>query len=129
MGNQRERSEVRAAALTSLGVLLAALLACGGKQGATAPPRAPQRAVQTPARAAGCASDYQCQYGQKCVKDSLSFEGVCAQPVTSYGVPVYQPPSPNSLQPGTGECSFDTECTIGFRCVKSSGGLYGNCLR
>jgi hypothetical protein len=78
---------------------------------------------------AGCSGDFECKFGQKCVKDSLAFKGICATPVNEYGVPQPGTPSGGSLGPGTGNCQFDTQCPIGFKCVKSSGGLYGNCMK
>lgn len=72
-----------------------------------------------------CSSDYGCSLGQKCVKDSMQYQGVCAEGVNSYGAP----PSSESMGPGQGQCSFDTECPIGFRCIKNSGGLRGNCMK
>lgn len=76
-----------------------------------------------------CTSDYSCPGGWHCMKDSNAMSGICAQGVNRVGVPMYSPPDPGSVRPGTGQCSFDTECPVGFRCVKTSGGMRGNCMR
>lgn len=76
-----------------------------------------------------CRSDLDCGVGNKCAKDSLAFEGVCARAVDQYGLPTYESPDPGSIGPGEGQCSFDTECPVGFKCVKTSGGLRGNCMK
>jgi len=109
--------------IVALLLILAALLACGGENNAAKGPSAYNQSTAT------CSSDYDCTYGWKCVKDSLSFRGICARSVNKYGTPDFAPPSPNSMGMGSGNCQFTTDCPIGFQCVKSSGGLYGNCLK
>ncbi len=77
-----------------------------------------------------CSSDFNCNYGQKCVKSSLSSQGECADVVDSYGNKLNNyTPSTDSIYPGKGSCSFDNECPTGFRCHKATGSLYGNCLK
>jgi hypothetical protein len=86
--------------------------------------------VASAAFAQECFSDYDCDYGSKCVKDQFATEGTCAQKVNRYDVPVYTPPDPNSVMPGgKGDCQFDTQCPIGFECVKGDGQLYGHCMK
>lgn len=108
--------------LLGITAIVAALLACGG--GASQTTR-----TTTPSGPQTCSSDYGCPAGQRCAKDSLQMQGVCAQTVTQYGTPTYSQPDPNSTGPGKGECSFNTDCPIGFKCVKNSGGLRGNCMK
>lgn len=116
--------------LLPLLVVLVALLACGAPNTAPQSPRHTSSGTpQAQAGAPRCSNDYACAAGEQCVKDSLAFEGVCAQTVNANGIPEYRPPRSNSIGPGTGNCSFDMECAIGFRCVKTSGGLYGNCMK
>jgi hypothetical protein len=84
----------------------------------------------TAAIAQKCSSDYDCDYGSKCVKDQFAFEGICAQKVNKYDIPVYTPPDPNSIKPGgKGDCQFDTQCPVGFECVKGDGQIYGHCMK
>lgn len=86
--------------------------------------------LATAAVAAKCYSDYDCEYGWKCVKDQYQMEGICAQKVNKYDLPVNTPPDPNSVMPGKkGDCQFDTNCPIGFECVKGDGQLYGHCFK
>jgi len=87
---------------------------------------APTTAATAPT---GCSSDFECGFGNLCVKDSGAFNGVCARAVNQYGTPTHQAPRSDSLRPGVGQCSFDTECSVGFRCVKTAGGLRGNCMK
>jgi len=113
-----EDAERRRAALQAVG---AGLRAAGDSLSASSGPSA----VNAPE----CSSDFQCKYGQRCVKDSGAFRGICATSVNRAGTPSFEPPRSNSVGPGKGECSFDTQCPVGFRCVKTSGGLRGNCLK
>jgi hypothetical protein len=96
----------------------------GGGGGAAYP------ASETQAVAAKtCSNDYECAYGQTCIKQHLQFEGVCAQAVNQYGAPVYTPPRNNSWGPGgPGECVYDTQCPFGFTCIKGDA-LMGTCMR
>lgn len=125
-------------------LLLAALLACAGTEVPGRPPAIgsePQSNAgsterqYTPgeptvlASPRQCRSDFDCGMGHKCAKDSLAFQGVCAQVVNEYGTPTYASPESDSIGPGKGQCAFDTECPFGFRCVKTSGGLRGNCMK
>lgn len=99
----------------------------------TAPTVAPfprSRPVETSAGgSAGCSSDFECGFGNLCVKGQNSFKGTCAKAVNEFGNPTFTPPRTNSVGPGgEGQCAFDTECPIGFRCVKGSA-LRGNCMK
>jgi hypothetical protein len=85
--------------------------------------------VTTPSRK-GCSSDYDCQYGSRCLKGFTRTQGTCAQSVNEFGTPTFAPPSPNSIMPGgDGDCSWDTECPIGFQCRKPLGQIKGHCLK
>ena len=79
---------------------------------------------------AKCRSDYDCVYGQRCLKGQFQYDGVCADTVNQYGVKDYSAPNPGSLGPGgSGQCQFDTQCSVGFRCYKQGYSLYGHCVR
>ena len=69
---------------------------------------------------AGCTSDFDCGFGQKCVKAPYSMSGQCMEEVDRYGTKQYNPPNTNSF--GTkseGSCRFDTDCPIGFSCDRN----------
>ena len=84
----------------------------------------------SPRAAGGCASDYDCRYGQKCVKGEHQFRGICAQPVDKLNLPTHHSPSTDSLGPGSqGNCHWNTDCGIGFKCVKQGSSLTGHCMR
>ena len=78
-----------------------------------------------------CWSDYDCQYGEKCMKAQFQPTGYCAKVVNQYGLPApYYLPKPDSILPGgRGQCSFDTDCPIMFYCAKEAGALTGACLK
>lgn len=116
-----EASRKRAAMMA-----VAAGLQAGGNAMANAPPSS--ATAQAPA-VAGCSSDYECGFGNACMKDSGAFRGICARSVDANGLPTFQGPNSSSIGAGAGSCSFDTDCSIGFKCVKTSGGLRGNCLK
>jgi len=65
-----------------------------------------------------CTSDFDCSYGNSCVKKPYSSEGVCMQNVNQFGVKQYVAPKTNSVMPrmDNNGCSFDMDCPIGFRC-------------
>lgn len=76
-----------------------------------------------------CTSDYQCSFGNVCVKEQFSMEGTCARAVNQYGNPTFQGPRPGSVGPGnSGNCGFDTDCPIGFKCMKGNA-IRGNCMK
>jgi hypothetical protein len=75
-------------------------------------------------RSSECSNDYQCGYGNVCVKSNYSMSGVCMRAVNSYGVPTYQAPAPESVEvktPSSTDCRFSTDCPIGFACDSNSG--------
>ncbi len=108
----------RRAALAAVG---AGLQAYGSALQNSAPP--PQQPLPTVQAVPKCSNDFECDYGNACVKDSGAFQGVCAKVTNAYGIPTYQAPRSDSIGPGTGDCSFDTDCGPGWRCQKTSGGL------
>lgn len=80
---------------------------------------------------AGCYNDFQCTYGQKCVKPegSYSLQGLCVIPVDSAGFQDYTP-KPIANQPQeVSRCSFNTDCSLGDSCIKRAGELYGICVK
>lgn len=76
----------------------------------------------TQALRTSCVSDFDCGFGQICVKDYGSMGGRCAQAVNQYGTPTYQAPDSSSFRPGSGQCTT-TGCPPGFTCEG------GNCIR
>jgi hypothetical protein len=74
-------------------------------------------------RAGSCSSDFDCNYGDGCVKSPGLMTGTCMQKVNDFGTPTFAPPSTRSFQPGERSCSFSTQCAPGFRCDE------GNCVR
>jgi hypothetical protein len=90
---------------------------------------APATSPSPAPRASGCSNDYECGFGNVCVKQQFSVEGTCARAVDRNGIPTYTPPRSDSVGPGgAGECAFDTECPVGFRCIKGSA-LRGHCMK
>jgi hypothetical protein len=86
--------------------------------------QAPTSASGAMAEQAGCSSDYECGFGNYCVKPQFQARGACAKVVNQFGVPTYAPPRANSIAPaGPGNCRFDTDCSPGFQCVQ------GNCMQ
>lgn len=79
---------------------------------------------------AACYTDYDCGYGNKCVKSSGDYNvtGVCVSGSNTYGV---TPPGYNMGSNPTivKSCSFDTDCTYGYSCMKRSGQLTGICVK
>ena len=84
----------------------------------------------TCASAHACNNDYQCGYGNKCIKaiGDTGLNGVCVTPVDNYGNRIFN--TEQSTQPHeVGGCEFNTDCAIGFSCVKRSGGYPGVCVK
>ncbi len=76
------------------------------------------------AQASGCSSDFNCGFGNVCVKPNFSTTGRCARAVNSVGVQTLQAPDPASIapkMPRRSECRFDTDCPISFSCDVASG--------
>jgi hypothetical protein len=78
-----------------------------------------------------CTNDFQCGYGNKCVKpsDSIQMNGICVTPTDQFGNRTYDT-QPQEIEPHEVKgCQFNTDCDIGFSCVKRSGEIYGDCLK
>lgn len=80
---------------------------------------------------AGCYSDFDCGFGNKCVKPAggISIDGVCVTPSDQFGNPRHSYDAPKSRPREVERCSFDTDCSIGFSCMKRSGEIYGICVK
>jgi hypothetical protein len=80
---------------------------------------------------AGCYSDFDCGFGNQCVKASgdINVTGVCVTPSDKFGRKTYEYSTPQSQPRNVGNCSFDTDCNIGFSCMKRSGQIYGICVK
>jgi hypothetical protein len=64
-----------------------------------------------------CFSDFDCRFGEQCVKAPFKTRGICMQPVDDFGIKEYPTPDPDSMMPKLeGECQFNTDCPIGFYC-------------
>lgn len=75
----------------------------------------------------GCASDFNCGVGFRCVKRTYSSYGVCLQEVDQVGVPTYSTPNLDSVgpkMPSNSDCQLDTDCSVGFRCDARSGACF-----
>lgn len=66
----------------------------------------------------GCVSDFDCGFGEVCVKKPYTSNGVCMKEVDEYGVQQFNSPRLDSVMPRMNDdgCDFDTDCPIGFRC-------------
>lgn len=79
---------------------------------------------------ASCNSDFDCGFGNQCVKPAGTFgQGQCVTPVDEYGMKDISIPAPSAGPREVSSCSFDTDCPIGFRCQKKSADLYGLCVK
>ena len=80
---------------------------------------------------AGCYNDFECGYGNKCVKASgdINIHGVCVRPSDQFGNPKPDYSAPQSQPQEIRGCSLDTDCGIGFSCLKRNGQLYGICVK
>jgi len=85
--------------------------------------------------ALACMSDYDCGYGNKCIKPagSISLSGTCITPTDQFGNRDFNS-SYDNWGSGYGPtnvngCSFDIDCPIGFKCLKQVGALEGICSR
>ncbi len=103
----RENLEARRSAAFALGVV----------------GRAMQQQPRTVVVAPSCSSDFDCGFGNVCVKRPYSFSGFCARAVDDTDTPTYQAPRGDSIGPGQRECYFSTECPFGFTCAE------GHCLQ
>ncbi|MCK5073283.1 MAG: hypothetical protein KAQ98_07640 [Bacteriovoracaceae bacterium] len=81
-----------------------------------------------------CYNDFDCGYGNKCVKaeGSYKLKGICVVPVNEYGQRDHSN-SYNNWGKGTPteitSCQFDLDCSVGFRCKKRHGEIYGICTK
>lgn len=82
-----------------------------------------------------CYSDYDCGYGNRCVKPagSYSLSGSCVTITDQYGNKDYNADK-NWGRGGYGaktvdSCQWNTDCNIGFKCMKEAGQLYGLCVK
>lgn len=84
--------------------------------------------------AIACNSDYQCGYGNRCVKaeGDFHFDGICVQVKDEYGNKDYNSDSTWGGGYGPKEissCTWDGDCGIGGKCFKRSGSYNGICLK
>jgi hypothetical protein len=75
--------------------------------------------------ASACMSDYNCPYGQKCVKAPYQYHGSCMEVVNRYGQRSFDYRPNGDIDSGQAECRFDTDCDIGFRCDR----YYKKCFK
>lgn len=88
---------------------------------------APATQIITPS---GCTSDFDCGFGNQCVKPSGSFgKGRCVTPVNEFGTKTYEVPTPSVGPREIPSCQLTTDCPIGFTCSKQTGELYGLCVK
>jgi hypothetical protein len=73
---------------------------------------------------ASCNSDYDCGYGNKCVKAQYNLRGTCMKSINQYGTQQYNTPKANFGVNMNRQCRFDMECPIGFKCTSG-----GNCIK
>lgn len=80
---------------------------------------------------AGCYNDFDCGYGNKCVKASgdINITGICVTPTDQFGNQKHDYSAPSTEPRKVRGCSFDTDCDIGFSCLKRDGQIYGVCLK
>lgn len=65
----------------------------------------------------GCTSDFDCGYGNTCVKERFTSGGVCMKSVDNSGRRVYNTPTADSIGVRTSEgCRLNTDCPVGFSC-------------
>lgn len=85
--------------------------------------------------ALACNSDYDCGYGNHCVKPAGShgLSGNCVIMTDKNGIKDYNA----DKNWGTGgygaktvdSCQWNTDCSIGYKCLKENGQIYGLCLK
>lgn len=87
--------------------------------------------VYNSAAQAECYSDFDCGYGNKCIKASgdVNITGVCVRPSDQFGNPKPDYSTPQPQPQKVRGCSFDTDCGIGFSCLKRNGQIYGICVK
>jgi len=77
-----------------------------------------------------CINDFQCGFGNICVKskDSASMNGICVTPTDKFGNKQYGVTPSSEPRKVTG-CNFNTDCDVGFSCMKRVGELSGICMK
>jgi hypothetical protein len=78
----------------------------------------------TAATSSTCSSDYDCGFGNRCVKPNFSSQGTCMRSVNEYGGPSTDAPRPESVMPkfpNQQDCTTFADCPMGFHCDWSSG--------
>jgi len=80
---------------------------------------------------ASCYNDFECGYGNKCVKASgdINITGVCIRPSDQFGNPKLDYSAPQPAPQKVHGCSFDTDCGLGFSCLKRNGQINGICVK
>jgi hypothetical protein len=78
-----------------------------------------------------CTNDFQCGFGNKCVKPSGSYSmnGICVTPTDNYGNRDYSRSQSGYKPHEISGCKFNTDCNIGYSCVKRSGDIEGICVK
>jgi len=64
----------------------------------------------------GCYSNYDCNYGESCVKAPYETDGVCMKKVDEFGMETYDSSDDDSYDNENNRCDFDMDCPIGFEC-------------
>jgi len=65
-----------------------------------------------------CTSDFNCGYGESCVKETFSSDGICMKNVNELGTQQYKAPDPKSVLPNMntqGDCSSSSDCPMNFK--------------
>lgn len=93
--------------------------------------RASSNAQATTIAPAGCSSDYDCGFGNVCVKvrQNYNYYGQCYKSVDSNGNPTY--PTQQATIHAINGCQMDSQCNManGYRCVIPNGQVYGVCWK
>lgn len=77
-----------------------------------------------------CQTDYDCGYGNLCVKaeGDYSSAGVCAKTTDGHGNKTYSPSWGNNSKPkDVGGCQYDSDCGYGSTCKKRGYSTHGVC--
>ena len=80
-----------------------------------------------------CFNDYNCGYGQRCVKTNAYGTGLCVKIKNEYGLDSIKQNYDNYGRTGNGKvvsgCMFTTDCAYGYTCYKKAGHIRGLCLK
>ena len=86
--------------------------------------------VSSSAYAGTCSSDFNCTYGQKCVKDAFKIEGTCMDVVNNFKVKQFVAPEIDSIKMKTSGCTTNYDCESNEQCYKNSSASFrGTCIR